>query len=290
MMALSALNFGVGRATATVAAAVLLMSCSIKENRSGCPCLLRFEFPSEDGQVAEGRAILSVLDDGGFSYSDTLDLAEIDGAYELRVPRTGVRVNLWSEEAAGFVGDEGLVIPFGDDCPYVRMFSSFVDTDCETCTETVRLSKNYCRLTVMMDESDVEWPFELNVCGNIDGYGIDGAPRTGEFNHYLVPAEASPAADMGGVLLSETEDFGEGAELVRELSLPRQTDSSLRLSVMENFTALKTFALGNYISQCGYDWTAADLQDIVVRIDYACTKISIAVGAWENSYDVDIEF
>ena len=59
---------------------------------------------------------------------------------------------------------------------------------------------------------------------------------------------------------------------------------------MEDFTSLKTFALGNYINKCGYDWTAADLQDIVVRIDYACTKLNIAVGAWEHSYDVDIEF
>lgn len=279
MMALHALNSGAGpRLFAAVSAVVLLLSCSIKEDRSDCPCLLRLEFPAEDVQAGRGRAILDVRDDSGFSYSDTLSLDKIDGAYELRVPRTGVHVNLWSEEASGFVGDNGLVIPFGDDCPYVRMFSSSVDTDCETCTETVRLVKNYCRLTVMMDESDMDWPFELNVCGNIDGYGIDGSPRQGVFSHYLVP---SAGADPGA---------SQETELVRELSLPRQTDSSLRLSVMENFTALKTFALGNYISQCGYDWTAADLQDIVVRIDYACTKLSISVGAWEHSYDVDIEF
>ena len=279
MITLSALNSGtVKRLAAAVSAALLLLSCSIKENRSDCPCLLRLEFPEDDVSGTEERAILSVRDEGGFSYTDTLVLGEIGGAYELRVPRTGVQVNLWSEEASGFVGNDGLVIPLGDDCPYVRMFSSSVDTDCETCTETVRLAKNYCRLTVMMDESDMDWPFELNVCGNIDGYRIDGSPRRGVFSHYLVP---SADAASGG---------NSGAELVRELSLPRQTDSSLRLSVMEDFTSLKTFALGNYINQCGYDWTAADLQDIVVRIDYACTKLNIAVGAWEHSYDVDIEF
>ena len=58
---------------------------------------------------------------------------------------------------------------------------------------------------------------------------------------------------------------------------------------MEKYSELKTFALGNYIQQCGYDWTSEDLQDIVVKIDYACTRISITVGPWEYSYDVDIE-
>ncbi len=269
------LNYWLGRLAAAAVAVSLLASCSIKENRSGCPCLLRLEFP-EDGRWTEGRVILSVRDDGEFSFSDTLDLAQADSLYELQVPRTGVHVNLWSEEASGFVGDNGLVIPFGDDCPYVRMFSSRVDTDCESCTETVRLVKNYCRLTVVMDESDIDWPFELNVCGSIDGYGIDGNPHAGEFSHYLVPS-------------ADAESGNSGIGLVREISLPRQTDSSLKLSVMEKYSELKTFALGNYIQQCGYDWTSEDLQDIVVKIDYACTRISITVGPWEYSYDVDIE-
>ena len=78
--------------------------------------------------------------------------------------------------------------------------------------------------------------------------------------------------------------------LVRELSLPRQKDASLKLSVLEKTSVLKTFALGNYICQSGYDWTAENLQDIVVKIDYACTRVSIVVGPWEHSYDVDIEF
>ena len=248
-------------------------SCSIKEDRHACPCLLRLDFSSVEENSRSGRLLLSVASDDGFSLSDTLDMTEVGDVHEIRVPRTGVRVNLWSEDAAGFIGENGLVIPLGDDCPPVRMFSSFVATDCETCTEEVSLHKNYCRLTVITDEDDDgEYPFDLGVYGNVDGYDTSGSPRSGEFCHYLV---------------GRPDGSGEAS---RVIMLPRQTDSSLQLDVSEDASVLKTFALGNYIRQSGYDWTEPDLKDMVVRIDYASTRIVISVGAWEYSYDVDIEF
>lgn len=274
------------------AVSALLVSCSIKEDRSECPCRLRLDLSPVDANVVGGKLLLSIRNEDGFSYSDTVDLSVGTGLLEVKVPRTGVRVNLWSCEAADFVGEDGLVIPFGDECPSVRMFSSYVDTDCETCTETVGIIKNYCRLTVMMDESDKYWPYELNVSGNIDGYRIDGTPRTGEFSHYLVPPDEVSSTKKEAQLprLEDNLPGNREAALVRELSLPRQKDASLKLSVLEKTSVLKTFALGNYICQSGYDWTAENLQDIVVKIDYACTRVSIVVGPWEHSYDVDIEF
>ncbi len=253
--------------------AFVFSSCSIKEDRRGCPCLLRLDFSSAPESARTGKLLLSVTSDDGFALSDTLDLEEVGDIYEVRVPRTGVRVNLWSGEAADFVGKDGLVIPFGDDCPPVRMFSSSVSTDCETCTETVSLYKNYCRLTVITDDDGgADYPFDLGVYGNVDGYDASGSPRNGEFCHYL----AGQPDGSGGVS--------------RVITLPRQTDSSLQLDVYGDAEVLKTFALGNYIRQSGYDWTEPDLRDLVVRIDYASTRLVISVGAWEYSYDVDIEF
>lgn len=250
----------------------VLASCSIKEDRHDCPCLLSLDFSPVPESARTGRLLLSVTSDGGFALSDTLDLTAGD-IHEIRVPRSGVRVNLWSEDASGFIVDEGLVIPLGDDCPPVWMFSSFVDTDCETCTEQVNLRKNYCRLTVVTDDDDGgSFPFALGVYGNVDGYDALGSPRNGEFCHYLT----GQPDGVGGVS--------------RIISLPRQTDSSLQLDVSADAETLKTFALGNYIRQSGYDWTEPDLKDIVVRIDYANTGIVISVGAWEYSHDVDIEF
>lgn len=253
---------------------VLSAACSVKEDRRGCPCLLRLDFSEADGRSRQGKLLLSAVSGDGFCRTDTLDMAEVQDVYELQVPRGGVRVNLWSDDAGDFVGDDGLVIPFGDDCPPVLMYSAFAATEGEVCTETVRLRKNYCRLTVITDDEGGGYPFDLGVYGNVDGYDVEGRPRGGEFCHYLSAAGTDASGEDGGYVVL----------------LPRQTDSSLMLDVMEDAEVIKTFALGNYISQSGYDWLAPDLEDIAVRIDCACTRIVISVGAWEHSYDVDIEF
>lgn len=256
-------------------AAAFCSSC-IKEDRSGCPCLLRMEFETSDGKLPEGRLLVSVTGES-FSMTEVVAPAELEGPLELEVPRTGVRVNIWSEDAAPMVVDgDGLVIPFGDDCPPVRMNSSLLDTDCECLGAKFTVLKNYCHLTVVMEDADEGYPYDLSVSGNVDGYGLDGLPRHGRFCHYLPPS-ASPSS-------------GSGEQLTRDILLPRQSDSSLMLEISENASVLKTFAIGNYIAQSGYDWAGKELEDIVVRIDYACTRLEITVGDWKNSYDVDIEF
>lgn len=259
----------------TLLAAAFCLSC-IKEDRSGCPCLLRMEFVDSDGKLPEGVLIVSIA---GESYSrmETVDPSALEDPLEFEVPRTGVRVNVWSEDAAPMVVDgDGLVIPFGDDCPPVRMNSLLVDTDCECRSEKLAVLKNYCHLTVVMEDADAGYPYDLSVSGNVDGYGLDGLPRHGRFCHYLPPSASTSS--------------GSGEQLTRDIFLPRQSDSSLMLEISENASVLKTFAIGNYIAQSGYDWTREELEDIVVRIDYACTRLEITVGDWKNSYDVDIEF
>ena len=179
------------------AVSALLVSCSIKEDRSECPCRLRLDLSPVDANVVGGKLLLSIRNEDGFSYSDTVDLSVGTGLLEVKVPRTGVRVNLWSCEAADFVGEDGLVIPFGDECPSVRMFSSYVDTDCETCTETVGIIKNYCRLTVMMDESDKYWPYELNVSAILTAIELTGLRVQGSSATILCLLMKSPRRRKG---------------------------------------------------------------------------------------------
>ena len=296
---------------------LLPVSCSIKEDRSACPCLLRLDFSALSPEDREGTLLLGVRgaeegNGGGFSYSGVVDLASVGDVYEVEVPRSGVWVNLWSESAADCIGESGLVIPFGADCPPVRMFSSFVETDCETTTATVSLLKNYCRLTVNFSEERTSFPFDIAVRSNVDGYGMDGEPHSGEFSHYMRATLKSVASGAGAGANASIGSLAEGseeglmhqpadaaqplpaAEVATEVScslcLPRQRDSSLSLEIAEDASVLKSFALGNYIEGSGYDWSAPELDDIVVTIDYARTRLSISVGEWERSYSFDVVF
>ncbi len=245
-------------------------SCSIKEDRSGCPCRLTIDF-SEVDAAAHPAMVVSLSDDNGFSYSDTLRVGTAAGEafpeeYTVNVPRGGVRLNVWSDVPAEYLSDTGLSIPEGQTCPPVFMHSASVETGGETARETVHLHKNYCALTVNFVLEESAFPYSLRMRGEVDGYGLDGRPRAGDFRY--------------GFHLS---DFGESV-----VSLPRQNDASLILELLEGGELLRSFAVGNYIASSGYDWTSADLRDLTLWIDYSNTRITLSVVGWEDVYAFEL--
>jgi hypothetical protein len=51
---------------------------------------------------------------------------------------------------------------------------------------------------------------------------------------------------------------------------------------------LKTFAIGEYLQAGGYDWTAEELEDATVILDYYITGIRITYKGWDKEYSYDI--
>lgn len=101
----------------------------------------------------------------------------------------------------------------------------------------------------------------MAVDGNVSGYSFGGSPRTGDFRVRVRPDESNHC-------------------FVR---LPRQTDSSLMLEVTGENGTLRTFALGEYLSESGYDWTAADLKNAFVEVNYSATAITFKIDAWSKT-------
>ena len=133
-------------------------------------------------------------------------------------------------------------------------------------TEEVRLGKDYCRIRINMLTSDKDYPFRLTVRGNVCGIRPDRSVVPGDFS-------------FGFTL----DDTGQG-----EVRVPRQTDNSLILQILEDETVLREFALGEYIAETGYSWTDENLEDIEVSIDYAHSDISINVESWAGSFEFDV--
>ena len=247
---------------------LLAASCSIKEDRSSCPCILRLDFP----ELVSGQEqfLLSVNRGGECIISELLVPGETGGVCELEVPKDELFVNVWSEESFEYVADGALQIPLGDDCPAVKMFSASLDTrDCEARTLNVDMSKNYCQLSIVFaGEGGSLGGLVSGVGGTIDGYSADGRPREGDFFHF--------------------NTVGEGNQDAFRLMLPRQTDASLKLDIFSGSGLLKSFALGNYLKASGYDWNAKDLSDATVFVDFAGTQIEISVSGWEDTHSFDI--
>ena len=62
------------------------------------------------------------------------------------------------------------------------------------------------------------------------------------------------------------------------------------LEVNDGTEVLKIFALGEYVVAGGYDWTAEELEDVEVIIDWAQTEVSIQIKGWDwvREYEIVI--
>ena len=240
-----------------------LLGC-VKERRGSCPCQLQLDFTRLDTSVVEAARV-NILGPGGFVYDDSLSSEAFAEQTLVDVPKGGCLLCVYSGERGMVAPESGLSIPYGEDCPPVYMCAAFLDTDCEQYRKVVLLRKNYCQLSICVE--DVEhFPFGLTVRGDVVGYGADGSPVKGDFYY--------------GV-----QEFSDSQWT---MSIPRQKDDSLVLEVNDGTMVLKTFALGEYIRASGYDWGAADLEDIIVSIDYTRTKMTISVLGWDEVYEFDV--
>ena len=242
---------------------VLLFSagCSVKEDRRECPCRMMLDLSDIDTSIVHVLNVHAMSSDG-IVFSDTLTREEFTRLYVRDVPHTDMRVCLWSAD----VEDGSLMIPYGMECPPVYMCSFDADTSGEVFYKEVDLYKNHCSLTVLFDGRD-QIPYSLTFRGNVDGYGDDGLPSAGEF-----ACVAYPAADGGS-----------------QVVLPRQRDSSLMLDVEDNASSvLRSFAVGEFMVKAGYDWSAENLEDATVILDYYVTGITITYKGWDKEYSYDI--
>lgn len=238
-----------------------VIGCSVKEDRSVCPCRLRLDFSGIDTSVVR-YAVFEVTASDGFVLDDTLSCDEFHRFKVIDVPQEIVRVRAWYGDC-GMVGTDGLSIPLGQECPPVYHHTSAVDARREQQIERVLLKKDFCRMTIVLTESD--FPHELIINGCVSGYAVDGRPVEGDFRCVIPHKE------------------GRG-----EVVVPRQRDASLMLEVRGEDGVKKVFALGEYVEMIGYDWSAVNLEDFTVYMDYAHSRVVIKVEKWDEEYEFNV--
>lgn len=234
---------------------VLLLSTSctvIKEDRSECPCELAIHL-SGPGPI-EYR-----VDDleGGVLHTGSVPR---DTVVYCDVPRSRVRIVAVSGVPLG----DGLRIPFGSGSPPLYLYQGVISAHGEALKVNAALHKHFCLLTLVLDgpPGDGE-PVGVTVRGAVDGIGLDGRPTRGDFSCRAV----------SGVC-----------------SLPRQAPSDLLfLDIVMEDHVVRTFALGTYIREAGYDWANTDLEDITIHISLSVTHIRFRIGDWTREVSVSVE-
>ncbi|MBR6346372.1 MAG: hypothetical protein IKR69_03185 [Bacteroidales bacterium] len=243
----------------------LLCSCSVKEDRNRCPCTVSLN-------IDRLPAVATVRDGGGNVLSRTL--VETSPAV-IEVPHGLLSFSFGAMDSSAeppadeiFAEDGAVQIEPGEECPKVWLeYCGAMDTSGELVELSPVLHRSFALLTLNIVHPEGETvPYDVSIDGEVDGYGPDCAPSEGAF----------------GVRLAVDERFS------CSLSLPRQRDNSLMLHIVSGERILRSFALGETLSANGYDWSAPDLSDIEVTIDYRFSMITLGTDLWSISVPLEI--
>ena len=236
---------------------LLLPSCSVKENRSACPCALTLEFsalpvrPVVLGVVGEGYSFTEVI------HSDTL----------LVVPAPKGDLNVSAVGGALAEGDGSVRITEGEEAQPLYLFYADVSTEAEQVVLPVLLHKQFCTLELLFKgPPGYGPPFEVAIEGFYGGWQPDGSPLSGPFSKRLLPGSDGRAV----------------------LRLPRQGDDSLLMHIVFSDQIVRTFALGSYIAASGFDWSAPDLDDLTLHVDISLTSVTISTDLWSQTEDIEL--
>ena len=231
-----------------------LLSCSIKENRDICPCALRIELSAVPGPVS----LWVVAGDFQANYH-----ARKDTVMVVQVPKGKIRLQAVS--GADMEARKNLRIPVGFECPPVYLYSSLVDTGRDSTSVSVSLNKHFCTLSLDFD-GPPGWgePYWAEVRGNVGGLSWEGTPDAGTFSCRL--------------------DAGLSARLPRQ-----DPEEELWLDIAMPDRVVRSFALGSYMLQAGYDWRAPDLDDMPLEIRLSVTEILLQSHLWSQVVPINMD-
>ena len=260
---------------ACVLCAILLVSCTVKEDRTECPCFLTLDLAGVESaslmDAGVDSLVVTICADDGFYAKEAFRLRDNVQEYSAAVPKSMVNVLVACGAGNHCFDPYGVHILEGSECPVLYMFGETFVADAGDMRRTVSLHRNYCMLSVSMKTSfgARPRPYRIFLEGNVSGYLMDGTPEEGVFNCF-----SSPSSDG-----------------LCRLRIPRQLDGSLRLEIdFLDSGEVRTFPVGEYILESGYDWDAADLKDISLEMDFSRSSLTFTISKWKKTLSYEITF
>lgn len=244
-----------------------LCSCSVKEERSDCPCYLEVDLSQTDAAYVRLNAWCGMAP----VFSESVPRSRRDDFHEYRVPRGQVLLSAYREAAGLFLNGDVLAITEGSQMDSLFACTAPVDTDGDFARETIRLHKNFCTVSVVLkDEEDGRIDdSRMEVYGTVAGVNVQTlAPMPGRF---FCIAEA---AEGGGYVFR----------------VPRQKDSSLLAEIRRDGLLVDSIPLGELIRKAGFDWSKESLGDVEILVDTPTAGFTITVREWDGpgSFSVTI--
>lgn len=246
--------------TALLAAA--LSSCTVKEDRGPCPCVL--DIFLEDCRDYAERLGISAWDTSGRLFLDRIDTDQYPGSYQKKVPKGFLNVCAYGGVKSMALKGDRLTIPDGQQCDPVWAYrGSELDATGESAEDHVVLHKQFAVIHIKLDSlTQMAGEIVLRAVGTVNGLDIATLePIHGDFRCFT-------ALD---------------AEMHHTVNVPRQLDDSLELEVYLNGVLTRTVRIGELIANAGYSWTKEDLDDIYISLGlFTNRSAAVRVNGWNT--------
>lgn len=243
-------------------------SCSIFENRDNCPCyvkVLSSNIPTDCEQVSA-----YFLESGNMTSKSDIPAEMIRTGYDIEMERKEINeMMLWCDTSVfAFpdfsVGDCHIVAPEGKDFPSVFMARENFSTMCDATTLHAVFHKRFARINVIFcTEITVE---EAIICSDASGYTLSGEPIASKTKYN-----------------AQVEECEEGMEF--SVNVPQQTSDGMLISLLYRGESVCVIPAGDILRKHGYDWKAADLSDIRLKINASDISVSIITAQWEDGFE-----
>lgn len=252
--------------TITLALFATLCSCSVKEDRTPCPCWLSLDL-SGCKQISNSFTIsaqgLSPLFTESFSITDYPEF------FEKEVKKGMVTASVLCGYDNLFEKDGQVLSPEGSDALPVWGYMNSIDCTGEFARDSVILGRQSARIYLKIESVNGKaYPYQLIAKSDVCGLQIkDLSPVKGKYAYTLTLDDES----------------------VCTFRLYRQTqDSKATISVLEDGKLIDTLPLYEWINATGYDWDAKDLKDIYIGMDYSKSNVTITVQDWSAEDTIHI--
>ena len=239
---------------------LLAVSCSFKEERTGCPCWLTLEL--SDVKRVSDKASIELLEDGEIIYSDMVSGKDIrNGQFERTVLKGIVRTSVCS--GAARVSSSKALFNKGNMVDTVWAHTAEVDCTGETAVDVVRMHRQFARVTLrFLDRGSAQGIYALSVstdCGGLDLLTLSPLP-----------------GDWGMTL--ELTDEGTAGFFVPRL----RQEGRLVLTVTSAEKEKDEIDLQRLLEDAGYRWDREDLDDVTVGLDFNLGVVGIRIDPWKE--------
>ncbi|MBQ0077419.1 MAG: hypothetical protein KBS55_02135 [Bacteroidales bacterium] len=245
--------------------AMCLAGCSIKADRTLCPCLLDLAIPGGDERLVQ------VCTESHGSFNAVRVELDDSSRCRLEVPERSaeLKVSAVSGLHSCHLHNGVLLVSEGCEMDEIYASSTVLDTGCDHLEGCLPLHRQFAFAYILLDDApNADFPYEMEVSGNVCGM------------------DAFTLEPVAGAFSVRIRPF---IRQYHRICLPRQADDSLKLLFYEKGQTRSSsdgpelsVPLGAIISASGYDWTSSDLEDIYVDVSLTEGSLSVNVLPWKR--------